>query len=173
MKHVVAIFSVLLMTSAANAAGTGHNHQSKYAGQENRTVKSLSPDDINELKRGGGWGMAKAAELNGVPGPAHLLELQDQIPLDEIQIRKITSLFKSMQKQAVAKGEHLIALEKTLEDHFRAGTINTQTLRLSLAEIARTRSELRYIHLATHLETPNILTHHQINKYNKLRGYTR
>lgn len=53
-----------------------HNHgaQTPYAGMQNRAIKSLSDNDINELRRGGGWGLALSAELNGMPGPAHLLE---------------------------------------------------------------------------------------------------
>jgi hypothetical protein len=47
-----------------------------YAGQDARDIKSLSAEDIAELRRGGGWGFAKSAELNGMPGPAHLLELK-------------------------------------------------------------------------------------------------
>ena len=49
---------------------------SPYAGQESRRIKSLSEQDIAELRAGRGWGLAKAAELNGMPGPAHLLELR-------------------------------------------------------------------------------------------------
>ena len=37
-------------------------YTSKYVGEENRKIKSLSPDDVEELKKGGGWGLAKAAE---------------------------------------------------------------------------------------------------------------
>jgi hypothetical protein len=43
--------------------------QTPYAGMQNRAIKSLSDNDINELRRGGGWGLALAAELNGMPAP--------------------------------------------------------------------------------------------------------
>jgi hypothetical protein len=173
MKHFLLSFSILLVASNAQAASSdhSHDHKTKYSGEEKRAVKSLSATDIAELRRGGGWGLAKAAELNGVPGPAHLLELTDQIPLDPSQVEKITRLFHNMKRQAMEKGERLIALEQDLENHFVAGTINKETLRIALEAIGRTRSELRYIHLATHLETPKILSHHQIKKYNILRGY--
>ena len=46
-----------------------------YAGQQARPIKSLSDDDIAALREGEGMGMAKAAELNGYPGPAHVLQL--------------------------------------------------------------------------------------------------
>jgi hypothetical protein len=67
-----------------------HNYagQTPYAGLQNRAIKSLSDSDINELRRGGGWGLALAAELNGMPGPSHLLELKDKIPLAPDQVDK-------------------------------------------------------------------------------------
>ncbi len=48
-----------------------HSHKSKYVGEVKREIKSLSESDIEELENGKGWGFAKAAELNGVPGPIH------------------------------------------------------------------------------------------------------
>jgi hypothetical protein len=162
---------VVIMAFGANADANKHGHTSKYAGQENRAVKSLSPDDIAELRRGGGWGLARAAELNGVPGPAHLLELKEKIPLDATQVTAITDLFNEMKAKAIHQGETLIALEQALEDHFRDRTITDNILRTSLNAISKARNELRYIHLATHLKTPEILNEHQIGRYNQLRGY--
>ena len=40
-----------------------------------------------------------------------------------------------------------------------------------LTAIEKSRTALRYIHLATHLATPEILTEEQIARYNMLRGY--
>jgi len=165
---------LIVGTGLANSAGmSGHSHGSKYAGQENRLIKSLSADDIKELRRGGGWGLAKAAELNGVPGPAHLLEMKEAIPLDAAQIRDITALFNTMRARAIEQGEKLIGQERALETHFRMGTITDNILRTSLAAIAETKRQLRYVHLATHLKTPSILSAAQIRKYNELRGYNR
>lgn len=41
-----------------------------------------------------------------------------------------------------------------------------------LSEIAIVRGDRRFVHLATHLGTPEILTPGQIKTYNRLRGYT-
>jgi len=68
---------------------------------QNRAIKSLSDDDIKELRRGGGWGLALAAELNGMPGPAHLLELKDQIPLTDDQVAKTQALLNDMRQAAI------------------------------------------------------------------------
>ncbi len=167
---------ILLFGFSVQAADSGHAHkskpESKYAGQEAQEIKSLSPDDLVELRRGGGWGLAKAAELNGMPGPAHLLELKDEIPLDPDQVTLITELFQTMKAQAIVQGEKMIGLERQLEELFKRGTITDAELRSSLAAIAETRRELRYIHLATHLKTPTILSADQIKTYNALRGYS-
>ena len=88
-----------------------------------REIKSLSRDDLSELKQGGGWGLAKAAELNGVPGPSHLLELKDEIDLSPEQITAITRVFEDMRSNAIQQGEQLIALERELELQFRQQTI--------------------------------------------------
>ena len=91
-KSLLISVPILVFGLAAQASENNRSHSSKYAGQESRATKSLSPDDISELKRGGGWGLAKAAELNGVPGPAHLLELKDEIPLNAAQVLKIQKI---------------------------------------------------------------------------------
>lgn len=169
MKNTLLTLAMLTLAIPAQAGNT--QPTSKYAGEEKRAIKSLSQDDIAELRRGGGWGLAKAAELNGVPGPAHLLEMKDKIPLDEAQIAAISAIFKGMQKKAMQQGETLIALETELESHFQNRTISDEILRASLSKIAAARMELRYTHLATHLKTPEILSDQQISKYNTLRGY--
>lgn len=166
----LALLTVLALPPAyAEQSG----HPSKYAGEESRAIKSLSADDIDELRRGGGWGLAKPAELNGVPGPAHLLELKDEIPLAPDQILSITALYETMKAQAVQAGQALIGLEAKLDAGFRERRIDDAGLRALLGEIEMVRRELRYIHLATHLQTPEMLSDTQIARYNELRGYTK
>lgn len=171
MKTLILMFAVLPLSFYALAKDGQHGQISEYAGQQARSIKSLSSEDIAELRRGGGWGLARAAELNGVPGPAHLLELKDEIPLSDSQITRISSLYEDMKTRAIRQGEELISLERELERHFQESTITDDILRSSLDNISEARTNLRYIHLATHLETPDILSDAQIRKYNELRGY--
>jgi len=165
--------TLTLCPVSALAKDNHHSHGSKYGGQEKREIKSLSAYDITELRRGGGWGLAKAAELNGVPGPIHLLELKKEIALTDAQIAAITRIYDGMKAEAVKRGEKLIVLEKELESHFRNRTVTETILRRSLAAIAEARQALRFTHLAAHLRTPEILSEAQIRKYNALRGYTK
>ena len=170
MRKSLMTVLALMIASTAYAAET-HKHVSPYKGQEARQIKSLSTADIEELSKGGGWGFAKAAELNGVPGPAHLLEMKDVIPLRSEQVEAITTLFRDMKAAAQAKGEALIALERALDRRFREGPITEEALEELLTEIGEVRSALRFIHLKTHLKTPGILSPSQIRRYNQLRGY--
>lgn len=144
---------------------------SPYAGMEGREIKALSETDIAELQRGGGWGLALAAELNGAPGPSHLLELKDEIGLSTEQVSGIETIFAAMQAEAVPIGEQLIAAEAAIEAAFRKGGVPEDELRALIDAAGAARTELRFIHLKRHLETPPLLTPEQIARYNELRGY--
>ena len=173
MKSSALLLVLGICTSFSTLAQHSHSHspQTPYAGMQNRAVKSLSDNDIKELRRGGGWGLALAAELNGMPGPAHLLELKDQIPLTADQVAKTQSLFDEMRQGAVAAGERLIAAETALEASFASGAVDEASLRRLLAAAESARTELRFIHLSQHYKTVQFLEPEQIKKYNVLRGY--
>jgi Spy/CpxP family protein refolding chaperone len=123
------------------------------------------------LRNGAGWGLALVAELNGVPGPAHLLNMRNQIAYNHDQFAAIEASFKQMKSQAREYGVRLIELERALGDLFKNGSADTVSVRAALGKIATTRLELRYVHLATHLEMMTILSTDQISQYNQLRGY--
>ncbi|MBX2879697.1 MAG: hypothetical protein KTR32_07190 [Granulosicoccus sp.] len=162
----------LTALTALFAYAEDSSHSSAYAGQEKRTIKSLSEDDIAELRAGSGWGLAKAAELNGLPGPLHLLEMKDQIDLSNEQVKSIEKLFDEMNVAARDLGAKLIEKEQLLELRFQNDIPDEAELESLLTDIGQTRSSLRFVHLSAHLKTPDILSTHQITKYNQLRGYT-
>jgi len=158
---------------ATMAFSNSDHHKSKYMGQENRKIKSLSPDDIKELKKGGGWGLAKAAELNGYPGPSHILQMANKIDLQEKQKVQIQKLFDQMKVKSISLGNKLISLEKKLNNEFQNKTINQTKLDTYINDITDVRAQLRLTHLSTHLQTPKILTPQQVLLYNNLRGYSK
>ena len=173
MKAKVTVQILVLMLMATFAFSEAQDsHKSKYAGEEKREIKSLSATDIAELQNGKGWGLAKAAELNGVPGPVHLLEMKEEIDLSAEQIRAIEGIYIKMKKEAVPLGIELIALERELNHHFANRTITDESLRQILQKIAQVYGQLRYVHLSAHLKTPDILKSEQITLYNQLRGYS-
>ena len=171
MKLAAILLALSLALPTAVLAQHNHGADTPYAGMQERAIKSLSDADIKELRRGGGWGLALPAELNGMPGPAHLLELKDQIPLSQDQIEKVQALFDDMRNAAIPAGERLIAAEAALEAAFSEGAVEETSLRRMLAEAESARTELRFIHLSQHYKTVPLLAPQQIERYNVLRGY--
>ncbi|MBC8195251.1 MAG: Spy/CpxP family protein refolding chaperone [Acidimicrobiia bacterium] len=155
----------------ASSPTTTADHTSAYAGEEARAIKTLSDNDIEELRNGRGWGLAKAAELNGVPGPSHVLEMKAEIGLSAEQEAEIQAIFEEMNAEARLLGEKMIDQEWALNQAFLNGEVTEESLTRMVDEISETLAELRVLHLATHLVTPGILTPEQVTQYNDLRGY--
>ena len=97
--------------------------------------------------------------------------MKDKIGLSGKQLERIEKLYSEMKKSAVPLGERLIELEKAMDGSFSDKSINSESLKSHLTEIANVTAELRFVHLSAHLKTPEILTSEQIEKYNRLRGY--
>jgi hypothetical protein len=162
---------VLVLLTSPAMAQRADAHRSDYAGMESRQIKTLSAQDIVELRSGHGWGLSLVAELNGVPGPRHLLDMHDELGLTSHQVARIQTIYEEMKKQAVPLGNELIEGERALEEAFAYGSLDAQDLRGRLLAIARIRADLRYVHLSAHLKTPPLLSEEQIRSYNRLRGY--
>lgn len=165
MKTRLLILAVLLMASTARAQDT------PYAGMQTRDIKALSADRITGLLAGAGLGYAMAAELNGYPGPKHVLELAEQLALTDDQRKATETLFLQMQQVAMAAGKEVIDLETELDALFASGNVDAAKIGELTALIGAKEAELRAIHLATHLEMKPILTMHQQHLYQQLRGY--
>jgi hypothetical protein len=153
------------------AFATGASAQTPYAGMQTRSIKALSDQQIADLGAGRGMGLALAAELNGYPGPAHVLELADRLELSAEQKASVQQLFDSMKAEAVPLGTRLIEQEADLDKQFADRTMTPESLQLSTAAVAATQGELRETHLRYHLSTAAILNPSQTLKYAELRGY--
>jgi hypothetical protein len=162
---------VILALIAAPAAADPSPHAGPYAGEQRRAVKALSPGDIDDLRQGRGMGLAKAAELNGFPGPLHVLELGDKLGLAADQRAATQALVERMKADAQRLGADLIAAEHALDRAFAERRIDDRILQEKLAAIATLQGELRYVHLRTHLAQVAILTPEQVRHYDVLRGY--
>jgi Spy/CpxP family protein refolding chaperone len=146
---------------------------SPFIGFETRDVKTLSTERQEGLKRGAGLGYALAAEMNGYPGPAHVLELADQLGLDADQKSRVQRAFEKMRKEAIVAGEALIAAEAHLDRLFALKQVSYDRIDAQTAVAAGQEARLRAIHLKAHLEMAEILTPEQTGSYNRLRGFVR
>ena len=144
-----------------------------YAELVDREIKALSDDEIASLLEGEGMGFALPAELNGYPGPRHVLELSADLELTEAQRQEVEAVMASMGEEARRLGSELVEAERALDDAFSSHAITEEDLRRATAEIAELRGRLRAAHLAAHLETTDLLTMQQRHRYQVLRGYMR
>jgi len=144
---------------------------SPYAGQQRREIKALSAQRVEGLLAGRGLGYAKAAELNHYPGPAHALELAERLRLDPEQRHETQRLFDTMQAEARALGERIVALEQELDALFAQETIDEARLSDLTTRIGTLEGRLRAVHLRTHLRMRELLSPHQVRLYDRLRGY--
>ena len=161
----------LILPLAGLAPVTAASSESPYAGQQSRQIKALSDADIEELRAGRGWGFAKAAELNGYPGPVHVLELKDALTRSDAQVAAVTDIFRRMRESAVEMGERYIAAERALDSAFADGSPDAAELDQLVAAAEAARAALRMVHLEAHLLVRPLLTPHQRVRYGQLRGY--
>jgi len=159
------IAAVLMLAATAATA------QTPYAGMQARPIKALSEQQVADLAAGRGMGLALAAELNGYPGPSHVLELADGLALSADQRAHIKTLFDSMKAEALPLGAKLIAQEADLDRQFATRTVTPESLKALTAAAAITQGELRETHLKYHLSTVDVLSPGQMRRYAELRGY--
>ena len=166
VRHLAPALALLL---AAEPAMTSTS--SPYAEFTDRPIRALSEAQREELLAGRGMGLALAAELNGWPGPAHVLELAPQLALTPAQHEATTSLFARMQAEAQALGREIVAAERALDEAFRTRQIDRHQLEAHMRRLGELHGALRNVHLRTHLEQTSILSTAQISAYDRLRGY--
>jgi Spy/CpxP family protein refolding chaperone len=164
MRVKIAIATLVAFTSAAMG-------QQPYAGLQDRSIKTLSDQQISDLSAGRGMGLALAAELNGYPGPIHAIELAEQLHLSPDQVSKLRSLFEAMKAETIPLGATLISQERNLNDDFANHTVTIASLEGATQIIGATQGSLRAAHLKYHLSTAAVLTPEQVAQYNELRGY--
>ena len=162
---------LIALSLAAMTVSAAAVEPSPYVGMEGRTIKAMPEARIADIRAGKGAGYALAAELNGYPGPRHVLDLAGELNLSENQTRRVQALFDGMQQEARALGGELIAREAALDSLFAEERIDEPKLRDSVTGIAEIEGRLRITHLKYHLNVKGLLNAEQIVAYGQLRGY--
>jgi Spy/CpxP family protein refolding chaperone len=181
---LIAACAVFTWTTTLFAQENGHKHHhsappasaastsaTPYAGQETRAIKALSVSETQDLLNGKGMGLAKAAELNGYPGPMHVLELAAPLQLSAQQ-REATEKLMLQHKATVRDlGAQLVDAERALDTAFASQNIDTAKITELTQRIGTLQATLRAEHLHTHLRQTALLQAPQITSYQSLRGY--
>ena len=161
-------------TDNMSSSAAGSSQISPYSGQEIRDIKSLSDNDVQSLQNGTGeafGGIAKLAELNGYPGPRHVLDIAQELQLTDRQRMEIELIYQNMSNNAKSIGSAIIAVEQDMDKAFANKTITEENLIALLDKSANLYGQLRFVHLSAHLDTAQIMTTEQIQMYNEMRGY--
>jgi Spy/CpxP family protein refolding chaperone len=117
-------------------------------------------------------GFALAAELNGYPGPLHVLELAQPLQLSTAQQDAVKKLFDAMKAETIPLGETLIDREAALDKLFAARAATPVNVEAATNAIGAAKAALRATHLRYHLATVEVLTEKQVSSYAVLRGYS-
>lgn len=159
-----------LVVSAA-IAGDAAAQSSPYVGDTGRTIKALGDAEIRDLQSGAGMGFALAAELNGLPGPRHVIDLAAELDVGPEQALSVQDVFDRMERRAVDLGRRIVAAEAGLDSMFAAGIATVDEVRRRSIELGRLYGELRAVHLGAHIETLALMSPEQVAAYQVLRGY--
>jgi hypothetical protein len=172
---LLALAALLPPTAYAGSAGPAppSSAVSSHRGAAVSEIPGLAADEIIELREGHGMGQARVAEVQGYPGPRHVLEawVAGQLPLSTDQATHIQAIADIMARDASRVGGLVLDAERELARAFSSGAISATTLRARVDRIAALRGELRAVHLRAHLETRAALDPAQIARYAELRGY--
>jgi Spy/CpxP family protein refolding chaperone len=166
MKAITS-FALALLCSACVAPP----QNTPYAGQEARPIKALSNDEQRALAQGQGMGLAKAAELNGYPGPMHVVELSQKLELTPEQRSASERLMKEHKARARGMGTQLIDAERALDRLFADRKADAAAVDAATRHVGELQAALRAEHLKTHLEQTALLSPQQVARYQTLRGY--
>jgi hypothetical protein len=171
-KHVFPVTVWLVAVFAGFSSSALAQSAQPYSGMQSRPIKALSDQQVADLRAGRGMGLALAAELNGYPGPSHLVELSYQLGLTSEQLSKLKGMFDAMKAETIPIGENLVAQEEKLDRLFAENVISEQQqLKEATENIGETQARLRNAHLRFHLRARAILHPSQIRRYAELRGY--
>jgi len=142
-----------------------------YVAADGDTAYGLSQREAQGLLGGRGMGLARPAEMNGYPGPLHVLELADELALTPEQKQRAREARVQVVTEAPKLGRQIVEKELALDRLFRSGSADAARIDTLTQEIGRLRAALRAIHLRAHLVTQRALAVEQVRTYMEARGY--
>jgi hypothetical protein len=145
---------------------------SAYVSQLDSPIRGLSSQEVDDLMNGRGAGYARSAELNGYPGPRHVLDMRQELGLSPEVVEQLEAIFAGMEAKAQRLGHEILQREAALSQAFAENRLSETDMQAQVEALAQLYGQLRANHLQAHFQTKPLLSTEQIAKYNDLRGYT-
>jgi len=165
--------TAIALSAAAAVAWAQHGHGGAGGHTEGHQVAQACASEFEKVVGDGrGFGLAFAADQNGYPGPMHVLELRDRLTLTTDQEAKARELMHAMLAESRPKSARLLDAEARLRRLFADRAADEAAVRAAVADVERARSEVRLVHLLTHLKTRDLLTEAQRRTYHEARWAT-
>lgn len=165
-----ACLTAFLIAAAMPAAAQHGGQSGGQAGHQGRGHEAMQAREFRNLQQGRGMRMGRVADVNGYPGPMHVLEHAEALELSQGQLERSQEIRNRVKTRAPELGGQIVDAEKRLEAMFADGTVNPARMDSLLLEIAELRAHLRSLHLTAHLDQAAVLTEEQITKYKELRA---
>ena len=166
MRTWTAVGIVLAM---ATLAGAQHRHDGGHGGEPHLVAQQCQKQFEQVIADGRGFGLAFVADQEGYPGPLHVLELKDLLRLSPEQERAMQRMMEAMFTDSRPAAGRLLAAERRLRSLFASGTADEASVRAAVADVERAHTDLRLVHLLTHLKTRDRLTDEQRRLYHAAR----
>lgn len=169
----LAVLACAVALTAGGTATAQHSGHGPAADSRHHLAAQRCAEEFRQVVgQGRGFGMAFVADQNGYPGPMHVLELKDVLRLTPEQEARARELHAAVRAE-LAKSTKLLDAEGRLERLFADGTATEASVRAAVAEIERARTDVRLVHLLTHLRARDLLTEEQRRVYDQTRWGSR
>ena len=152
------------------AAATGYAQTTDSLSQLS-PVKILSLKQYDALQKGNDlYNMAQAGELNHYPSPGKVLIYKKELDLSPVQVSKLTAMDTELLRKKKEMGVFIIRNERTIDSLFRTRKANDGNIIFYTNRYGIYQGELRNAILQACLNTQNLLTPKQINKFERLHA---
>jgi LTXXQ motif family protein len=158
-----------IVLAATTLAGAQHRHDGGQGSEPHLAAQQCQTQFEAVIADGRGFGLAFVADQEGYPGPLHVLELKDRLRLSHDQERAMQQMMDAMFAESKPAAARLLAAERRLRSLFATATADEPSVRAAVADVERAHSEVRLVHLLTHLKTRHHLTDEQRRLYHAAR----
>jgi Spy/CpxP family protein refolding chaperone len=168
IRILVAALLVPLFVMAAQASDSQVDKSATVDAKQ--SIKPISEYNLPGVGKGEGAGSGEAAELNGYPGPAHVIQMAANLGLDDRQIGAVKAIHEEMLQAVRAIAGEVKERQHELDALFESGTVTVAALEKATSAVSEAQGRLHFVHFRAHLKTREVLTPSQISTFKQIQA---